>query len=619
MHTQDAGAAVGEGRGRGFRWDLVIPVVLVVGVLLCFSPAFSGELLPWDDQANFVDNTAWQGLGLSNLKWMATTFHMGHYQPLTWLSFGIQHAVGASGAGAMHVVNVLLHAVNAVLFFWLSRALMRMGFGERVGYRELTLAAGFAAALFALHPLRAESVAWVTERRDVLSTAFLVGAALAYLRSVEAGQVALRSKRWYWWTVVLLLLSCLCKAWGMSFFLVLLALDVWPLRRLIRETPGADVASRKSVAWPVVFEKWPMVLIGVVTAWVASLAQRGVFATKTLEQWTVTDRLVQACYGLWFYVRESVAPMGLSPLYQLPPHMEVGPNVVAIAFAVVLLGLILWCWKSRPAVSIALLIYVILISPVLGFVQSGEQIVADRYSYLATMPLAVLAAAGLVMLVRRASSQAPSATGEKSKVGVLLGALAGMAVAALALNTFSQAAVWRTPLSLWTHAAEVTPSPMVFAYQGDALAKAEKLDEARAAYEQALRLNPHDGRARFSWAMLMDQQGRTQQAEQAYIDAIPNLDTRRWEALERLSVIYWNRGQRDEAIKQIEQAMADVQRPGHKRPSGRPFVRMAEFKYKMGDTAASVAALLKAREYPDTRAEADNYLAQSTSTSQGNK
>src|SRR5690242_15278562 len=100
---RDGSPALGGGRGR--VWGLLIPAVLVVGVLACFSPAIGGELLTWDDQANFVDNTAWRGLGWANLRWMATTFHMGHYQPLTWLSFGVQEEFGIADAAGMHVVN----------------------------------------------------------------------------------------------------------------------------------------------------------------------------------------------------------------------------------------------------------------------------------------------------------------------------------------------------------------------------------------------------------------------------------------------------------------------------------------------------------------------------------
>jgi hypothetical protein len=587
----------------------VIPVVLVVGVVVCFSPAFSGELLTWDDQANFVDNTAWQGVGWTNLKWMATAFHMGHYQPLTWLSFGIQHAVGASGAAAMHGVNVLLHALNAVLFFYLCRALLRAGFGAGVNERQLALAAGLAAGLFALHPLRAESVAWVTERRDVLSTAFLLGAALAYLRSAEVGQVRLRSRGWYAWCVVLLLLSCLCKAWGMSFFLVLLALDLWPLRRLFNK----EDTTTKTRSWHVVLEKWPMVLIGVGTAWIASRAQLGTFATKTLEQWTATDRLVQACYGLWFYVMKSVAPTGLSPLYELPERMNPSRYVAVIVFAVVLLGAIVWCWRKCRAVSVGLIIYLVLISPVLGFVQSGEQLVADRYSYLATMPLALLVAAGVLVVARRTA--APD-----SKAGGLVAALSVMAVVSLGLMTYSQGAVWRSSLSLWEHAAEVTPTSMVLVYEGDSLLNGGNVEEAQKAYGQALGANPKDGRAGFSYAVTMERQGRTGQAERAYLDAIPNLSTRRYQAHLNLGEIYWTRGQRDEALRQFELAMAEVQRPDHKRPSGAPFMRMARAKGEMGDDAGAIAMLQKAAGYADTRAAAEGVLAQvKAAQQQGNK
>src|SRR5262245_60180833 len=233
-----ASAEEGLARAQDTRYRWLGAGALVLLVLVSFSPAFSAQFLAWDDADNLIKNQHWRGASAENLRWMFTTFHLGHYQPLTWVSFAIDYELWRMDPGGYHGTNILIHAANAALFFVLARRLLHIGVTrsdpERGGpvRPELTLAAAVAAALWAVHPLRVESVAWVTERRDVLSTLFMLLSALAYVHAVEIGVPRVRSWAAYGLAVLLLALSCLSKAWGMSFFVLLLALDAYPLRRL---------------------------------------------------------------------------------------------------------------------------------------------------------------------------------------------------------------------------------------------------------------------------------------------------------------------------------------------------------------------------------------------------
>ena len=167
------------------RW---LPVLIVALVVLAFWPAFSAGFLDWDDDRNFTDNTAYRGLSAQHLAWMATTHHMGPYQPLSWWTLGVDYTLWGMDPRGYHATNVLLHALTALAFYALALRLLPLCWkGANVpGGRAVQLAAAAAALLFALHPLRCESVVWVTERRDVLSGVFFVLTLWAWLRFVTA-------------------------------------------------------------------------------------------------------------------------------------------------------------------------------------------------------------------------------------------------------------------------------------------------------------------------------------------------------------------------------------------------------------------------------------------------
>jgi cytochrome c-type biogenesis protein CcmH/NrfG len=596
---------------KGRVWLLSGAIVALI--LVCFSPAFSAGFVSWDDADNLLKNPHWRGFSLENIRWMFTAFHIGHYQPLTWVSYAIDFELGKMDPAGYHAVNVLIHAANAVLFFVLTRRLMRIAASAHppaaeTGTRDLTIAAAIAAGLWALHPLRVESVAWVTERRDVLSTLFMLGAALAYVSAASVGGPKLRSCRAYWLSVLLLALSCLSKAWGMSFFVIMLALDVYPLRRL----SSNPVRWFSKDALRVAIEKLPMVAIGVATAVVAAKAQSAGRAAKPLEEWPLAARLAQSCYGLWFYVQKSLAPSNLSPLYQLPDHFNPFESrfVIAYVFVAIVAVAVLIAWRRRPAapiIPVAAAIYVILLSPVLGLLQSGEQLVADRYSYIATMPLAILVGAGWLWLMKRAEDSP-----EGPRAAILLKSVAAVAALSLGALTYSQSTVWHDSLTLWSHAVAAAPCSFSCDYLGDELLhrshegkdpkdRSALAEDAARSYQEAVRLSPHDGRAWFSLATLLNEYGRKTEAEQAFLNAAPYLPVA-YQAYQNLGYLYAEQGRNDEAIHQFELAVADLEDPTKsRRPlSGGPYMALGLARKKQGRIQEAVALFKKAEPYQDT-------------------
>jgi len=208
----------------------------VVLTLFCYLPALANGFIDWDDSPLLLRNPHYRGLGLDHLRWMFTTRLMGHWMPLNWVSFGLDHAVWGMRPFGYHLTNVLLHAINAAVVYALVSKLLHLSLPALTsdGMR-VKLGALVAALTFSLHPLRVESVAWVTERRDVLSGLFFLLAIWAYLRYCEARATERRGGRWpYWAAVVLCGLALMSKVMTVSLPVILLLLDIYPLRRLGR-------------------------------------------------------------------------------------------------------------------------------------------------------------------------------------------------------------------------------------------------------------------------------------------------------------------------------------------------------------------------------------------------
>src|SRR5947209_3520099 len=219
-------------KNRSRRLELqhaVIPLVIAFSTLTAFLPTLQNQFVSWDDDKNFLENPHYRGLGWTHLRWMWTT-HLGLYIPLTWMTLGLDYLLWGMNPVGYHLTSLLLHAANAVVFFFLVRRLLTLALpspSER-GY-ALPVAAGFAALVFAIHPLRVESVAWATERRDVLSGLFYLVTILVYLRACEREE---RGRRWYWLAVATFVCALLSKSMVVNLPIVLLILDVYPLRRL---------------------------------------------------------------------------------------------------------------------------------------------------------------------------------------------------------------------------------------------------------------------------------------------------------------------------------------------------------------------------------------------------
>lgn len=514
-----------------------LPAAIVLLVLICFLPVLKNQFVNWDDADTLTANLHYRGLSPSHLAWMFTTLHMGHYQPLAWLTHALVYTLWGMDPFGYHLVNLLLHAANAVLFYWFILLLFRLLRPQRGGaaWSAEHCAALVGALLFAIHPLRVEPVAWATERREVLCGFFLLLTVAAYLRMQEEKRAGRTGRVWFVVSLLCYTFSLLSKAMSLTLPVVLLVLDVYPLGRFAGKGRGA-----------ILIEKLPYVAVALAIATVAAFGVQHQAAVP-LSQHGVMGRMAQAAYGLSFYLWKTVAPVRLSALYflDLPVNPTAWKFTMSALIVVAITGGAIALRRRYPWVLTAWACYVVIASPVLGFVQSGPQLVADRYTYLSCLPWAVLASAGIYRLSRQ---------WELGRLGTSVAVSAGAVVVAvlvtLGILTFRQTRVWKDSLALWNQVLEIEPTNCAaYNNRGHARQDTGDLSGALADYDTAIRLNPTYADAYASRGHARDQTGDRDGALTDYTIAL-RLDP-------TLSVVYNNRGSTRQSKGDLPGALTD--------------------------------------------------------------
>ena len=530
------------------RLPRVLPLVVGVLAFVAFVPALDGGFLDWDDDRNFLWNTGYRGLGLEELRWMFTATWMGHYIPITWLSLGLNYRLGGMEPWGYHLGNLLLHAVNTALLFFVARRLLsvaalpsapRGDAPDPVGPGIVAFGAAVAALLWAMHPLRVESVAWVTERRDVLCGFFYLLAVLAFL--VGTTRERTLSGRWLAASLAAFAAALGSKAIAMTLPVTLLLLDVYPLRR-------------GRLGWPVlVREKLGHFGLAGVGAAVASWAVTRGAGWTSYETYGLEARLAMTGYSFWFYPWKLIWPEKLSPLYELPAriHLVDAPflwptiGVVAVT-AVLLLGR-----RRLPGPLVAWLHSIVVLAPVSGIAHAGHQLAHDRYSYLSSLGFAVLAGAAAAWLGRQRARGRVSRWVFASTVTAVALALAG-----LGAGSWVHSRIWRDSESLWRSAVATDPTCALCRQKlGNVLLAAGLPREAEAELTRAVALRPERPTAHNSLGAFLLDQDRLGEAEAEFREAM-RLAPHFGEATANLGALYARQRRYAEAIAVLRQALA---------------------------------------------------------------
>ncbi len=539
----------------------ILPPLIALVAMSAFLPTLRGEFLNWDDGVGLVTNEAYRGLGPKQLSWMFTNTRLGHYMPLTWLTFGVNYVLGGMNPWGYHLVNVLLHGANVALLFLIAIrvfAAARISSGTTdsestagEGRISLIVAGGALAALtFGLHPQRVEPVAWVTGRPALLSGFFYLVAVLSYLRAV-APEATTPWRGWRAVSVAAFIAAVLSHPLAMTLPLSLLVLDVYPLRR--HRPLGARLLA----------EKIPYALVALSAAGLAILArQQGVIWTEAVSRDPQT-RLVFVGQSLWLYPATFVWPVGLSPLYELPARAIVLNlrSLLPLVVSVVALLLLIRFRRRFPGGLAAWINMAIVVAPVSGLVHSGIQLGADRYSYQADLGFALLVGYGLTWAL---------VLGEEGRLrSLIVQAIAGTGVfiiVALALSTWVYSGLWQDSETLWRWAVEIDGDCAVCnmnlseaivagaARQGPERVPA-RAGEAEAYARRALALRPDLTDAYFNLGTVLAAQQRYDEAEvplRAYVERAP------WDPAGpgRLGLLRIAQGRPAEAVPYLRRALA---------------------------------------------------------------
>lgn len=475
------------------RWRLIgICVFLAAAVWLIYGQTLQHEFVNYDDEDYVTANAqVSRGVTLSGIVWAFTHTHSANWHPLTWISHMVDCQFYGLNPGGHHFTNLLLHAANAILLFFLLRQMTGAFWRSAV-----------VAALFAIHPLRVESVAWVSERKDVLSGLFFLLTLMAYVRYARApgrGRYAL----------VLILAACglMAKPMLVSLPLVLLLLDYWPLKRL----PNLSLASadNRKIIGRLVLEKWPLFLFVIASSIATIIAQRG--AMQPIWRIGFAARLGNAALAYVDYIRQMFWPKNLAVMYPWyearlqPSHIVLASAILAI----ICVGVVL-LYRRRYLVT-GWLWYLIMLVPVIGLLHVGNQSHADRYTYLPLIGLFVMATWGVADLATRLPYR-----------GVLLSCLAVPVLVALIFSARLQAAYWRDGETLWTHAlAATTQNIIAESNLGDALYRFKgKAEEAWIHFERSLRINRHQPELLSSVGVFYLESGRVETAKSHFEEAL---------------------------------------------------------------------------------------------------
>jgi tetratricopeptide (TPR) repeat protein len=528
-----------------------VTTLLVAATVVAFSPVLWNGFVNWDDDLGFTNNPHYRGLSASHLGWMFTTMNGGHYKPFVWITFGLDYLLWGMEPRGYHLTSLVLHLVNVVLVFGLVRMLLRLA-GLAAGWRR-EMAATAGTLFFALHPLRVESVAWLSERNGMMAAGFYILAVIAYLRAQEARP----SSRWLAVSLGCFTLGLASKATGMTLPLLLLVLDVYPLRRL-RVGVGR-----------LVIEKLPYVLLAAGAVVLSAYGVERALASRSLAEHGLLPRIAQSAFGLCFYLWKTVLPVRLSPVYLLEANLDpMRPRYVLCLLAVLgVTAALVLVRRHRPWALAAWLAYLVLALPILGFVQRGFQITADRYTYLICLPWAVLVAAAAW---RFAQSR------------VALGAsVVGLAV--LGFLTFRQAEAWRSSRSLWEQALRVDPTNYIaYLNRGADRASAQDLLGAISDYTHALRLKPGDPLTSYNRGTIRQRLRDLDGALADYSAAIRGYD--------RYVSAYHDRGTVWHAKGDFQAAIADYTEALRRDPRfARAYVNRAGARYKAGDLEGAIA------------------------------
>jgi protein O-mannosyl-transferase len=546
-------------RTKSQIWLIVLGLIIVTAAV--YAPVRHYDFIRWDDPQYVSENPyVAGGLNWNAVVWAFTTGHAAYWHPITWLSHMMDVQLYGLNANRHHLTSVFIHIINSILLFFLLR--------------RMTGAQGrsaFVAALFAVHPLHVESVAWIAERKDVLSTLFWLLTVWAYVSYIR------EPVKWrYVAVLVLYALGSMSKPMLVTLPCVLLLLDVWPLRRVEFATRGQSrwafvfSADQQSKVKSLVLEKIPLFAIALTSSIITFFVQRNTGGIAELGALPLSVRAGNAIASYGKYILKMFWPVGLSALYPLTGTVDPGQVIISALALIAVSVLVVRSARTHPYLVVGWLWFLGQLVPVIGFIQVGPQSMADRYTYVPIIGLFIMLAWGIPDLLAR-WSHARNA----------LPAAAIVAICACAILARNQVGYWQSGFDLWGHAVAVTSQNYMASNNfGVALAQQGRVPEAINYFRDAINIKPDYLEAHSNLAVAYTSEKRNAEAtnEYAFLAQIKPNDPAARTTLARALA---GQGRLDEAIQQYSNAATLA-------PNS------AEAQYNLGSVLASAGRFAEA-------------------------
>jgi hypothetical protein len=486
---------------RENRVKYYLAVLLSLATFLVYLPTLRNGFVWWDDNDYIFENPHIRSFDVPFLKWAFFNFYAANWHPLTWLSHATDYAIWGLNPLGHHLMNVILHALNTFLVVITIIKLVESSkktattHGQSASYlsnRSILITAGITGLLFGLHPLHVESVAWVSERKDLLCAMFFLLSIMAYTKYVSAvrdkvvrhNSASQFSDKRYLLTIGFFALALLSKPMAISLPFVLLILDWYPFRRM---------QSLKTFH-KVFVEKLPFFVLSIFSSVITVLAQKSSGAVASIREVGLSMRLLVAAKSIVVYLWKIILPFSLIPFYPYQKNISIlSPQYFSALVIVICITAtcIIVAKKDKLWLSVWAY-YIVTLFPVLGIVQVGEQSMADRYTYLTSLAPFLL----IGLLVTRVSRK-PDSMRKWSRTFKFLGILAVIfALVAMSYLTSEQIGIWRDSITLWTYVIEKEPGkvPRAYKIRGTAFYDNGQFDKAIKDYTEAIALDKKDSK-----------------------------------------------------------------------------------------------------------------------------
>ena len=476
------------------RLQLIVCLFLIVATLAVYWQVRNHDFVNYDDNHYVTDNRhVRSGLTWEGTIWAFTATHAGNWHPLTWLSHMLDCQIYGLNPGGHHVTGLLFHLMNTLLLF--------------VVLKQMTGAlwrAAFVSALFALHPLHVESVAWVAERKDVVSAFFWLITMWAYVRYVKSPVFSR-----YLLVLIFFALGLMAKPMVVTLPFVLLLMDYWPLGRL-QLNSLSNLWGEKAGVRGALWEKVPLFAIAAVSSVITLVAQQSGGAIASMHHLPIDVRMVNALVSYVSYIGKMIWPLKLAIFYPHPGMLPIWQAAGAGLLLVCISIFVIRAGRRAPYLAVGWLWYLGTLVPVIGFVQVGAQSMADRYTYLPLIGLFIMIAWGVADLAARWRYRSPA-----------LFVSTGVVLLAFMICTWLQAGHWKNSITLYEHTLDVSAdNHLAHNNLGSALVEQGNLKDAIVHYSEAVRIQSEYLDAHFNLGVVLMRTGRLKEAMVHYFEAV---------------------------------------------------------------------------------------------------